>query len=146
MICVNNKHRYWILLNVPLIIICIHYITVINVFKFWIVLLFVPKIADWLVIHNMRSTYVKQKFENFCDIANSCCLMHVLYDIEYLFYFVLFFKWGYILLTGAVVDVMSGTTYIVMRSILSKIVPHAELGTYINNFHFLFTIYKKQSQ
>ncbi|XP_022164162.1 uncharacterized protein LOC111029461 [Myzus persicae] len=29
---------------------------------------------------------------------------------------------------GAVVDVMSGTTYIVMRSILSKIVPHAELG------------------
>uniref|UniRef100_A0A2H8TKS9 Solute carrier family 46 member 3 n=1 Tax=Melanaphis sacchari TaxID=742174 RepID=A0A2H8TKS9_9HEMI len=29
---------------------------------------------------------------------------------------------------GALVDVMSGTSYIVMRSIISKIVPHAELG------------------
>lgn len=32
--------------------------------------------------------------------------------------------------TGALVDIMSGTSYIVVRSILSKTVPPAELGTW----------------
>lgn len=37
----------------------------------------------------------------------------------------------YNVVVGALVDIMSGSSYIVVKSILSKIVPRAELGRYI---------------
>lgn len=57
-----------------------------------------------------------------CDLTNGCA--RAVYANIYIAIIFWFMK------TGALVDIMSGTSYIVVRSILSKTVPPAELGTW----------------